>query len=351
MNNIEDEIRRAMIEHDRDAPAAADLMRALESAAETRGLGPSARAARWQVPLLAAAAVAAVIAGTIWAGGLLAGHRPPSSGTSHASPLSCPARYARPAPWVPAKPTGVDGRSRLAPLRTPTSALICAYAGMNIGKQSGWALSGRRVLDEGFARLAAQLAWQPRKVHGQDIVCTLVGGNQTNYLIGLTYTGGRTLWVATTVDPNACVNTSNGRFTSFGSVGSIAGRALRTGRWPPTPPPSCRRTGQGRLGQQTSMVPPGSTSLLICRAGRVIRSGYGSLVAALNALPTRVSTRGCSGRGPSGQRYRLLFSYPSGPPTVVDIMTGCYPEIDNLSLQANSAKRILPIIGRLLHAG
>jgi len=99
------------------------------------------------------------------------------------------------------------------------------------------------------------------------------------------------------------------------------------------------------------MVPPGSTSLLICRAGRVIRSGYGSLVAALNALPTRVSTRGCSGRGPSGQRYRLLFSYPSGPPTVVDIMTGCYPEIDNLSLQANSAKRILPIIGRLLHAG
>ena len=49
--------------------------------------------------------------------------------------------------------------------------------------------------------------------------------------------------------------------------------------------------------------------------------------------------------------YRLLFSYPEGPPVGVDILTGCYPEIDNYSLQANSASSIVPIIHRLLRSG
>ncbi len=32
-------------------------------------------------------------------------------------------------------------------------------------------------------------------------------------------------------------------------------------------------------------------------------------------------------------------------------MTGCYPEIDNYSLQADNASIIIPIINRLLRSG
>ena len=91
-----------------------------------------------------------------------------------------------------------------------------------------------------------------------------------------------------------------------------------------------------------------STSLLICPEGRTIRSGYAGLVVALNSLSASVSTRGCSERGPSRREYRLLFSYREGPPVLVDVTAGCYPQIDNMSLQASSAHTVLPIIQRLL---
>lgn len=260
---------------------------------------------------------------------------------------------------MPASPVGVDGRSRLVPLRVPRSALICSYAGRNIGGQSGWALSRRRVLAAGFANLAGQLGWQPRKLAGQDIPCTLIGGSQTNYLVGLTYPGGGTVWVAATLDPNSCVSTSNGQFTSFGLVAPVVRQALGSGRWPARPPSSCSGSG-GRLGQESAMVPAGSTGLLICSPdAHAIRSGYQVLVSALNSLPTRVSTRGCSHRRPAGTKlagrfhrtYWLQFSYPTGPPVLVYFHLGCYPEIDNLSLQANSASRIVPLIRRLLKSG
>ena len=92
------------------------------------------------------------------------------------------------------------------------------------------------------------------------------------------------------------------------------------------------------------MVPPGSTSLLICPSGRVIQAGYGQLVAALNSLPASVSTRQCAERGPSRREFRLLFSYRQGPPVLVDVTAGCYPQIDNMSLQAYSAHAVIPII-------
>jgi len=351
MNSIENELRRVMAEHDRQAPSVADLLSALERSAQTSWPGPSGRRASWHVPLLAAAAVAAVIAGSVWAGTLLTGHRriPPSS------PLSCPARHGRATLWVPDKPSGVNGRSRLVPQRTPASALICAYAGTNMGPPSRWRLSGRRLLASGLARLAAQLSWQPRELRGQATVCTLIGGPQTDYLIGLAYPGGGTIWVATALDPNHCIGTSNGQFSGIGVVGQLVQQAFASGRWPPRPVASCkgRITDDGRLGQETAMVPAGSTTLVICNAhlSRVIRAGYGPLVTALNSLPTSLSTRGCSQRGPSRLHYQLLFAYPKGPPVVVDVMKGCFPEIDNFSLQSGSANRIFPIIGRLVHPG
>jgi hypothetical protein len=351
VNEIENDIGRVMAEHDAEAPGAADLLYAFGHAPR-----PRRRRARWYVPLSAGLAVAAVAVGSIWAGQLLAGRQGGGTklgGVGGGVRLTCPARYAGSAPWVPVKPAGVDGRHRLVPQRTPNAALICAYAGSNTEeRQTGWALSGRRSLTSGLAGLAGQLAWQPRLLPGQDFPCTLIGGPQTNYLIGLTYRTGVRMWVAATDDPNACVRTSNGEFTSFGIVGVTVTRAFATGRWPTSPPASCagHGPGAGRLGQDKAMVPAGSTSLIICLRHRdIVRSGYHALVSSLNRLPTRPSTHGCShSQGPGALRYRLLFTYSQGPAVLVLIQSGCHPEIDNLSLQADSASTIIPLIQQLL---
>jgi len=351
VNSIEDIVGQVMASHDQEAPAATDLLRALQAASPPPGRKSRWSTAGWYLPLTAAAAVTAVIAGSVWAGGLLGSHRQAGPSSGRGAQLSCRARYAGQAPWVPARPAGVDGRARLVPTQTPGSALICAYPGSNMARrQTGWALSGRRRLTGGLAALAAQLSWQPR---GQQGRCTLVGGKQTNYLIGLTYPGGGRIWVAATKDPNDCVATSNGEFTSFGVVGPIVSRAFTSGRWPARQPVSCHRHGQdlGRLGQDTVMVPPGSTSLTICTpAAHTLTTGYQALTTALNALPTRPSTRTCTpGTGPAAPFfYQLLFSYPQGPPVQVTIARGCHPAIDNLSLQSASASSILPIIQQLL---
>jgi len=359
VSGIDDLLRQVMASHDQDAPAAPDLLRALEAAPgppRRRGRGRSR--AGWYVPLAAAAALTAVVVGSAWAGGLLGGARQaPRRAVIPAGHLSCPATYAGQAPWVPARPAGAGGRTRLVPQTTPSSALVCAYAGSNTAtQQTGWALSGRRRLTSGLAALAAQLTWQPRGPVG---ACTDIGGKQTNYLIGLTYPGGGRMWVAATQDPNDCFATSNGEFSSFGAVGPIVTRAFTSGRWPARQPAACDRAGQhsgpfgpdvGRLGQDAAMVPPGSTSLTICtRTARTLTSGYQALTSALNALPARPSTHTCSGGpGPAAQFYRLLFSYPEGPPVLVIITGGCHPAIDNLSLQSPTARTIVPIIQHLL---
>jgi hypothetical protein len=351
VSKLEDDISRVMAAHDDEAPGAADLLRSLEQAS------PPRRRPGWRIPFAVAAAVAAVVAGSAWAGGLLGGHRQASS-TVHAGAggvprLSCPASYAGQAPWVPAKPAGADGRARLVPQSTPSSALVCAYRGSNTAKrQAGWPLSGQRTLTGGLAGLASQLTWQPRRLPGRQIACTAMGGPQANYLIGLTYPGGGRIWVTATDEPNECVSASNGEFTSSGVIGPDVSRAFASGRWPAPRPASCTRPRQdiGRLGQDTAMVPAGSTSVTICAPkARTLTSGYQTLVQALNRLPTRSSTGSCSpSPGPSAPQYQLLFSYPEGPPVSVFILSGCHPEIDNGDLQSGSASSILPVIQQLL---
>ena len=346
MSGIEDALRQVMADHDQEAPSAADLLRALQA---TSGPASRRRTRRtrvsWYVPLAAAAAVVAVLAGSLWIGRLGNAARRTPRGTT--PPLSCPARYAGVAPWVPARPAGVDGRARLVPRTTPSSAVVCAYAGSNMDRQqAGWVLSGRRPLASGLAALAAQLSWQASGTPGG---CTLVGGKQTNYLIGLTYPGGGRIWVAATHDPNDCVATSNGEFSSSGVVGPIVTRAFISGRWPARQPAGCNRPGldTGRLGQTAVMVPQGSTSLTICTpAARTFSSGYRALTSALNSLPARPSSHACDGGG--GAFYQLLFSYSQGPPVEVIIIGGCRPAIDNGSLQSPSARTIVPLIRHLL---
>jgi hypothetical protein len=228
---------------------------------------------------------------------------------------------------------------------------MCAYAGTNVEKQqSGWKLSGRRVLTGGFGELAELLSWQLPRGSNQQIGCTLVGGKQVNYLIGLTYRGSGRIWVAATEDPNTCVGTSNGVFTGLGNVGWFAAKAFESGRWPAQPPISCQHGGGGRIGQDTQMVLAGSTSLTICaRGGRVYTSGYQDLVTALNALPTFTSTNQCSQTPGPEKLTELYFSYRQGPPVNVSVFRGCSPAINNGSLQATSARTIWPIIQRLLN--
>lgn len=254
---------------------------------------------------------------------------------------------------MPAKPAGVDGSSRLAPQTTPSSAVICAYSGGNtFQQQAGWALSGQRSLASGLATLASELSWQPRRVPGQPEPCTGVGGLQTNYLLGLTYPRGATIWVTATDEPNHCFGASNGDFTSPGVLGPEVTTAFASGRWPAQQPMSCTQFSQsvGRFGDDTVMVPAGSVSLTICAPGtHTVTTGYQSLVSALNRLPASASTLSCSpSPPPSAPQYQLLFAYPEGPPVAVFITSGCYPEIDNFSLQSASASTIIPVIQQLL---
>jgi hypothetical protein len=371
VSDIEELLKQVMTEHDGEAPRSADLLRALaaaEAPARTwswrrlrrRPAAPGhAARARWLVPAAAAIAVAAVMIGGAWAGGLLGdrtGRHTAIIQTTRPAELSCPARYRGAAPWVPGRPVGVAGRSRLVPLRSPASAVVCEYV-PNLrhkdlaGHLVGRVLTRQRRLAGGLAALAGDLGWLPRLLPGQQIPCATVLGPQSNYLIGLAYRGGGRIWVSTSADSTGCVMTSNGEFTTFGNVSAEAAKTVRTGRWPEPREVSCGRGG--RLGQDKAMVPAGSTSLTIC-AGRVVRtvaSGYQGLVAALNAMPARTSTWGCSSKPPfHGQNYVLEFAYSQGPAVQVRVSPYCYPAIDNLSLQAYSARTILPIIEQLLRA-
>jgi hypothetical protein len=357
VSTFEDDIRRAMTDHDDEAPSEADLLRSLEQASP-----PRRRRGGWYVPFAVAVAVAVVVLGSVSVGRLLAGHQQKpvlfSRGTAAAARLTCPAKYAQQAPWVPAQPSGVDGRTRLVPQQTPRSALICGYDGSNGARQqAGWALSGQRSLTGNLAGLARQLSWQPRQVLGHEVICAGVGGPQTNYLVGLTYPGGATIWVAATDDARECVAASNGEFTSDSLIGHQVSEAFASGRWPARPPVSCQGA-TGRLGQDMAMVPAGTSSLTICtlkaqhalKADRTITSGYRALVQALDRLPTRLSTHLCSGSPSPGSYYVLLFSYPEGPPVRVAVTVGCRPAIDNNGVQAESASTVLPIIQQLLKA-
>ncbi len=82
---------------------------------------------------------------------------------------------------------------------------------------------------------------------------------------------------------------------------------------------------------------------------RRVRLICSALVSALNRLPTRPSTHGCSGPpGPSGA-FEIFFSYPEGPPVLVSILIGCHPAIGNGDLHVTSASSVMPVVRQLLN--
>lgn len=342
---IEDDIAAAMAEHEHEAPTADDLSAGLRSVRRPRH--------GWIYAAAAALLVIGVVTG-VWAAG--AGKRTATRPVVTASPpvvvapLSCPARYAGPTPWVPAKPRGIPGNPRLAPNETPKSVLMCAYKGSNAGDYSvsHWALAGKRYVTGNLAGLAHELAWQPRKIPGEEYACSAVGGTQTNYLIGLTYSRG-TVWVSASDEPNNCVSGANGEFITLPTtMGIDATKAFASGRWPDRAPLGCRSIA-GRLGQDVKMVPSGAVSLTICTdKAHTVNGDFGELVSTLNALPTDLGDGICSPSPRTDDEYQLIFGYRQGPPVSIRVYKGCYPEVYNGTLKSQIAGSVIPAIRQLL---
>lgn len=359
MTKITHAISRVMMNHDHEAPTAAELLGALAELADSEApTGQRTRLThRWRRPLVAAAAAAAVATialATAWASGLT-GPVQNSPVTSSTAPLACPVKHAGGTLWVPAKPTGFDGRSRLAPQQVPASVVICAYSGNSRGPQRGWGLSGRRILSGGLAQVAGLLAWQPRFATKQPLGCVSPSGKQTDYLVGLAYGDGTKLWVTAQRKPSFCAGSSNGQFHSVNDLGPVVARAFASGQWPAQSPPSCSPTYlAGRLGQSATMVPAGADSVLICVGNNThaATTKIQALVSALNSLPTRAATgvMDCGNGPPPGGSYYLNFIYPQGPPATVTVLPPCRPAISSYGLQSASAKTVLPIIRQILRS-
>jgi hypothetical protein len=291
--------------------------------------------------------------------------RPTGDDPGQPRQLSCPATFVGTAPWVPDRPRGIDGDSRLAPQQPPDRAVICAYrlSPANPGANESL-LKGSRELNGTLDALAADLTWLPRQLPGSGYACAVMGTGLylMNYLIALTYPTG-TEWVSSTDDQGGCTTTSNGRFTSPLNIGPYVTAAYRSARWTPIRPhnPStdndpCTRWPVGRLGQERQLIPGTPTSILVCSSisgsqaslrTTTLSHGYQHLVDALNALPTKPTQSGCQGDGRQSIYYQLLVHYAQRPDVLLNLDPHCTPAIDNGSLQASDASSITPILEQL----
>jgi hypothetical protein len=262
-------------------------------------------------------------------------------------------------PVTPPTATGrVDTGARLVPTDVPREALICAYQPASHLTTSVPLSGSKRLPAAGLPALAENLAYLPGRAPGERRPCTTIGyARPATYLVRLGYRGA-TVWVATQVDPNACVDTTNGRFRSPTYVGDQVDAAFRTGAWaPPEPRPesagaACSPPRAGRLGQERVLVPDTPVAVDICTgstAGRVTaRDGVDDLAAAFNRLPTRSSDNGCSApRWIISPSYLVVFHYAQGPPVLVRVDTWCDPPIDNSSLQSTDAAPVVPLLKQL----
>jgi hypothetical protein len=82
---------------------------------------------------------------------------------------------------------------------------------------------------------------------------------------------------------------------------------------------------------------------------RTIHSGFSTLIAALDQLPTHTTTNGCQEQADTVDMYYLLFSYPTGPRVLVSVQNNCLPAIENGYLQADNATSVLALDRNLLH--
>jgi hypothetical protein len=342
---IEDDLRAVMREHDHEAPRVAEFL------ARHRPGEIQLRKKRWIATGAAAACVVmiAVALSLTWAR--------PTAHDSTTAPTSkyCPQHYPERAdgiPWVPADPTtAIDGRARLAPDETPTTALVCFFGHTgSFGHAGPTVLTGSRSLTGDLHAVTEALTFAPPATA---MGCTgnLLMTDYDDFLIRLTYPGG-VEWVAAPGDH--CTGSSNGQFVSATNLRALTDAAYRSGHWP------TNLTALGRLGQQTRMVPLGSTTLKIAWTEGTgsaaqdrsvyVPAGFSQLVDALNSATAKRSTHSCL-PGPSDYEtwYQLTFGYAEGPGVFVQVSPGCHPSVDNNALQADNADEVVPIIQQLLN--
>lgn len=350
--NLEDRIRTAMLAHEHEAPTAAESQ---------PGRSLPRRRTHW-VPVAAAVVVLAVV-------GTVVAIRGVGDGRHSAAPalagLNCPQTFADASDlnglaWVPAKPNGVDGTRRLAPLQTPTRALVCGYESPRTSNaHAAMPMTTSADLAGDLSRLPDELAWLPRRLPDRVLACAtnLLGTDLHAYLIGLTYPGG-TLWVS--APGNHCVGASNGSFDTSTNLSAFAAAALAAHAVPPLastptyPHTACEATNSGRLGQETEMVPDHPVSATMCKgtsphpasSPKFAVPDPGALAAELNSLRTVPSRSGCNGGVPA--TYELLFRYSDGPPVFVILTLGCHPSVDNGSLRADNAGAVIALMARQL---
>ncbi len=347
---IEERLRDVMIAHDAQAPDGSNLV------------VPVAPRVAGRLPRRIAAIVgtAVVLAGVIATFGVHSQISHRSSGTTiapnPATALQCPTSTGKGIgvlPWVPAKPQGVDGSSRMVPLQVPSSVVVCAY----IPPGSPGGRSGSKVLSGDLQGVVDDLGWVPPVLRGASGACAdvLLVTDGDSYLIGLNY-GHGLLWVSASFDH--CDGSGNGVFTSPTNLGGLARSWYRAGRWTaPSASTACQPTRSGRLGQERSMVPADPISVTACQ---VDKPKAGASQPATSAVARQLirnlndKTIGPSGNGscrPTGsgmQDYNVLFDYREGPPVLVVVLSGCVPEIWNGSLHATGAGDVLPLLKTLL---
>ncbi|MGH3367555.1 MAG: hypothetical protein ACRDOY_10160 [Nocardioidaceae bacterium] len=138
---------------------------------------------------------------------------------------SCPAQWGGAGKtWVPSEAPERLG-SRLVPAARPVNSVLCRYDGSNVrsfeGARLAWrATPSKQALAGALDGLAELAGGNPDK----QTMCTMIAGPQRNYLLGLRYRSGAVVWVFGAVDPNGCVPTSNGRFTTTQSAKPIFAR-------------------------------------------------------------------------------------------------------------------------------
>jgi hypothetical protein len=346
MSRIEDQIRAVMLEHEDEILDGSALT--VPPIGGRLTTAPLRQVAAWSFTLLILGAVIATFS-------LRAGTNPHAVPGTRPATLSCPpAVHQAAAPWVPELPRGLNGAARLAPSAPPVRALVCAY----IGPRSPAGSSGSVLLAGDLAGLAQELFWAaplPSTPGGCNDNLEPTDGDY--YLLGLTYPTG-TEWVAAAGDH--CQWGSNGIFNSQRSFSERVSAWYHAGYW--TPPPintsACAPTGGvGRYGQQTSLVPEGAVAVSICERAadgsissqRTVHSGFSTLIAALDQLPTHPTTNSCEEQADIIDMYNLLVSYPTGPPVRLSVQDNCLPAIENGSLQADNPTSVLPLVQNLLH--
>lgn len=263
--------------------------------------------------------------------------------TSPACPDSVPAVPGRTVDrypgWVPSGPVGFDGSDRMVPSEAPAKAVLCRYKDKQNGEivPSGArdSLDGRVILTGDLKPMADELTWTPRPPAGMigPQACTAMGGPMRAYLLGLSYSDGRIVWVHGVHEPNGCTIGTNGRFVADVDLGSRLADAYQAKSWRPllaaNQAPSCADGGwrpfRGRLGDDAQLVPDGAQDITVCTsqgATRLTEQQARPVLDALRAVATETHP-GSHSCADHQEERRLLVRYPHGPGVSLLVNPAC----------------------------